>query len=149
MSLQYSIGQLARAAEVPTSTIRYYERIGLLAPSGRSAAGYRFYGRGAVEQIGFIRAAQAAGFGLDDIGSLIQARDESPEPCPEVRKLIDERLAVVERKLADLSRVKRYLRAAKRRCGERRVPARCNVLEELAESAARRKAPRSRREIRA
>ena len=43
MPFPYTIGQFARAVGVPTSTIRYYERIGLLQPSGRSGGNYRFY----------------------------------------------------------------------------------------------------------
>src|SRR6266516_2132117 len=39
----YNIGQLARAAGVPVSTLRYYERVGLLAPAGRAHNNYRFY----------------------------------------------------------------------------------------------------------
>ena len=54
-----TIGEVARAAGVATTTLRYYEREGLLAPTERSRAGYRLYDDGAVERLAFIRAAQA------------------------------------------------------------------------------------------
>ena len=68
-----SIGQLAREAGVAATALRYYEREGVLAPTVRSRAGYRLYSREAVEQLGFIRSAQAVGFTLDDIraGNLV------------------------------------------------------------------------------
>jgi len=48
MDTTYTIGQLARAAGVPTSTVRYYERIELLQPAGRTAGNYRLYGEDAL-----------------------------------------------------------------------------------------------------
>ena len=61
MASPYTIGQLARAAGLPTSTLRYYERAGLLEPTGRSEGNYRLYGEEALERLRFIRAAQATG----------------------------------------------------------------------------------------
>ena len=43
MRQSYTIGELSKEANVPTSTIRYYERAGILRPSGRSAGNYRVY----------------------------------------------------------------------------------------------------------
>jgi DNA-binding transcriptional MerR regulator len=57
MEIAYTISQLARAAGVPTSAVRYYERIGLLQPHGRTGGNYRLYGKEALERLRFIRAA--------------------------------------------------------------------------------------------
>ena len=65
-----TIGQVARTAGVATPTLRYYEQEGLLSPTTRSRAGYRLYDEQAVEQLRFIRSAQAVGFTLDDIRTL-------------------------------------------------------------------------------
>src|SRR5215813_5732090 len=89
----YTIGQLARAAGVPTSTVRYYERIGLLHPDARTAGNYRLYGEDALECLRFIRAAQRTGFTLEDITALLQLRDVTPELCQEVQVLIEARLS--------------------------------------------------------
>ena len=62
-----TIGQIAKAAGVPTSTVRYYERAGLLRPTSRTAANYRVYSAGDLERLRFIRAAQATGFQLEDV----------------------------------------------------------------------------------
>jgi hypothetical protein len=53
-----TIGRLAKTAGVPVDTIRYYEKVGLLAPPRRSATGYRHYGAETVERLGFIAQAK-------------------------------------------------------------------------------------------
>src|SRR5260370_200585 len=67
-----SIGQVANATGGATTALRDYEREGVLKPTLRSQAGYRLYGRPALEQLEFIRAAQAAGFTLDDGRVLVE-----------------------------------------------------------------------------
>ncbi len=56
-----SIGELANAAGVPATTVRYYERAGLLVPETRTSGNYRSYGFHSLERLQFIRSAQAAG----------------------------------------------------------------------------------------
>lgn len=67
--MSLSIGQLAKAAGVPTSALRYYERIGLLEPDGRTGGNYRYYSDDALRRLRFIRAAHATGFRLDEASS--------------------------------------------------------------------------------
>ena len=50
MDACYTIGQLAKTAGVPTSTVRYYERRGLLTSEARSRGNYRLYGPAALER---------------------------------------------------------------------------------------------------
>lgn len=68
-----TIGQLAKQVNVRTSTLRYYEKEGLLTPNGRSAAGYRLYKTTAVQKIQLIQRAQRLGFSLADIRPLLHA----------------------------------------------------------------------------
>ncbi|MCI0657218.1 MAG: MerR family transcriptional regulator, partial [Acidobacteria bacterium] len=84
MKQRLTIGQLAKEAGVPTSTVRYYERSQILQPEGRTQGNYRIYGPGALERLRFIRAAQSHGFTLDDIESLFAFRDGGTAPCKEV-----------------------------------------------------------------
>jgi DNA-binding transcriptional MerR regulator len=65
------IGELSRASGVSASRIRFYETAGLLAPSGRTPAGYRLYGDEAVQVLRIIDYAQLAGFTLAEIKSLL------------------------------------------------------------------------------
>lgn len=58
------IGEIAALAGVPTATVRYYERRGLIAAPARSRAGYRQYGLETARRLRFIKRAQALGFTL-------------------------------------------------------------------------------------
>lgn len=122
-----TIGAVAQAAGVATTTLRYYEREGLLSPSERSRAGYRLYDDGAVERLEFIRAAQAVGFTLSDIRALLELDGDSP--CKQVQSLIEGRLAEVDAKLADLTRVRSTLADALQRC--RKSKKGCAVVADL------------------
>ena len=61
MAKTFTIGALAKAAGVPTSSIPFYERERLLRPSSRSVSNYRLYSESELERFRFIRAAQATG----------------------------------------------------------------------------------------
>ncbi len=61
------IGEIAKAAGVTTSRIRFYERGGIIAPGDRGANGYRDYPAQLVAQLRFIEQAQGLGFTLKEI----------------------------------------------------------------------------------
>jgi Predicted transcriptional regulators len=61
-----TIGKLARDNGLATETLRHYERLGLIAPSQRSASNYRLYDAAAAQRLRFIRRAQALGFSLSE-----------------------------------------------------------------------------------
>lgn len=126
MASKLTIGELAAAAEVPTSTVRYYERAGLLRPSGRSSSNYRLYSSQELERLRFIRAAQSTGFTLDDIKQLLR-----PAACGKVQGLIEARLAEVASRMKELRHVDRVLRASLAECRAHEVTGRCKVVDEL------------------
>lgn len=128
---QYTISQLARAAEVPTTTVRYYERVGLLRPDDRSAGNYRLYDGESLQTLKFIRSAQSIGFTLDDVKTLLSMRNRAPASCRQVQSLIEERLADVDRRLKDLRHVRTVLKAALGKCRENEPQGRCVVIESL------------------
>ena len=131
MSDGFTIGELARTVGVPTSTVRYYEREGLLRPDGRTGANYRVYGADAVERLRFIRAAQASGFSLEDVATLLSLRDGRTAPCREVQDLIESRLTDVTERLKDLARVERVLKASLKLCRQNERRGRCEVIDTL------------------
>ena len=124
-----SIGQVARAAGVATTTLRYYEREGVLIPTGRSEAGYRLYDQRAVEQLAFIRSAQAVGFTLEDIHMLLNLDGAQKSKKKDVQALIEKRLVDVEQKMNDLKRVSTALRNAREKC--LRSDGACPVIKDL------------------
>lgn len=126
MGAQLTIGELARAAGVPTSTVRYYERKRLLRPSARSASNYRLYSEEDLERLRFIRAAQATGFTLGDVTKLLR-----PAPCGKVQELIEERLGQVAKRMKELRHVQRVLHASLETCREHEASGRCHVVDEL------------------
>ena len=69
--MMITIGQLAKQMGIRTSTLRYYEKEGLIQPNGRTEAGYRLYAPTAADRIHFIQRAQRLGFSLADIRGLL------------------------------------------------------------------------------
>ena len=61
---------------MPTTTVRYYERIGLVKPTARSGSNYRTYGLDSLERLRFVRTAQSAGLSLDDVAILLRLSDD-------------------------------------------------------------------------
>lgn len=129
-----TIGELAEAAGVPTSTVRYYERAKLLKPSTRSPSNYRLYSTADLDRLRFIRAAQATGFALDDVTKLLR-----PAPCGSVQRLIEDRLEGVGERMKELRHVQKVLRAALAECQGHANTGRCKVVDDL---SARAKRPR-------
>ena len=126
MAKHVTIGELAEAADVPTSTIRYYERARLLKPSTRSPSNYRLYSAGDLERLRFIRAAQATGFTLADVTKLLR-----PAACGSVQRLIEERLDQVGNRMKELRHVQKVLRAAFAECQSHEKSGRCKVVDDL------------------
>ncbi len=126
------IGDLAKQVGVTPDTIRYYEREGLLPAAERTPSGYRDYGPDAVNDLLFIKKAQALGLKLSDVREVLEISSGGKPPCEHVRATVSARLVEVEERLRDL----RALRATLRETLERvdRAPApkagcRCVVIE--------------------
>ncbi len=134
MQKRLTISELAQAADVPASTIRYYDRVGLVRPAGRTRGNYRFYTPEARERLRFIRAAQATGFRLEDIAALLQLRDRPGVPCREVQDLIETRLSEVRTQLANLRQVEEHLDCSLQICRAAEPARRCAVIECLSQS---------------
>jgi DNA-binding transcriptional MerR regulator len=105
------IGEAARRAGVTAPTIRYYEEIGLLPKALRSSAGYRSYTDGTVEELRFIRKAQALGFSLDEIRGILRLSRSGRRPCAEVLALARQHLAALDERLRRLQAFRAQLAA--------------------------------------
>lgn len=95
------IGDLATRAGVSADTLRYYERRGLLQPSGRRASGYREYPPEAEDVVRFIKHAQALGFTLAEVEELLTMRQGSArrEVGLEVRDVAMAKIVDIDEKL--------------------------------------------------
>lgn len=110
-----TISVLADTLGLRTDTLRYYDRLGLLRPSGRTAAGYRLYDEEASERLQFIKGAQRMGLRLGDIKELLEVRDRGQCPCGHTRVLVERRLAEVNSEIRQLTGVRRQLLELKKR----------------------------------
>ncbi|HZV27588.1 MAG TPA: heavy metal-responsive transcriptional regulator [Acidothermaceae bacterium] len=97
------IGEVAEAVRLPSQTIRFYERKGLLPEPSRAANGYRTYDEATMTRVKFIRTAQTAGLTLVEIRGIIELRDDGHIPCTHVTNLIDDKLADVRRRISELA----------------------------------------------
>jgi MerR family mercuric resistance operon transcriptional regulator len=111
-----TISRLAQATNVPTSTIRFYERRGLIKPDARTASNYRSYFPCTVERLKFIRAAQADGFSLKNVREMLALTYSDDPPCDEVAALIERRLGDVRQRLRELREVERALAVSLKSC---------------------------------
>ena len=109
---ELTIGEVARRAGVATSSIRYYERIGLLPKPDRSG-GQRRYEPDVLGKLGFIGVAQSAGFKLREIKELIDGVDDLGAS---MRLLSSQKLGEVEALLERTTAMKGWLEVAQE-CG--------------------------------
>jgi len=70
-----TVGQLAELAGVTVRTLHHYDEIGLLSPSGRTAAGYRAYGAADVERLRQVLTYRRLGFALREVADLVNDPD--------------------------------------------------------------------------
>lgn len=137
----YTIGELARQAELPTTTIRFYERQGLIKPERRSGSNYRLYSAESVERLRFIRAAKEAGFTVENIRTLLLLKDDAKPPSQEVEHLVEQRLESVTEQIHQLRTIERILGEWLMICRDAQKCGRCGVLDQL--EATSRRAQRS------
>lgn len=104
-----TVGALAKAVGLSPDGVRYYERLGLLKPLARSPGGYRLYGEEALDRLRFIRQAQALGLSLKEIRALVEAMEEGHPPCAEVRQVLKEKVALLDRRIAELTALREAL----------------------------------------
>ncbi len=129
--MSMTIGKVARKAGVNVQTLRYYERIGLMKPSGRGESGYRFYHSDAVQRLSFIKHAQQLGFSLEDIGALLDLRVSDPSHCPEVRRKAEAKMEDVRARIKRLKRMEQVLEELIQSCVERLETDPCPILKSL------------------
>ena len=99
------ISELAESVGVPVSTVRYYERIGLLAEPGRTSSGYREYDDESATRLLFISRARRLGLNCDQVASLlpIWGGSNCTSAHDEVGRLIEDKKAEIATRIAELS----------------------------------------------
>ena len=129
-----TISGLAQSGDVGVETVRYYQRRGLLAEPPKPAAaggGVRRYGDEDVRRLRFIRAAQAAGFSLEEIAELLEL-DASSDRA-RARALARARLQEIDRRIADLQTARSWLSDLERECAKGKTGP-CPIIQAFAAS---------------
>lgn len=126
-----SIGHLAKTTGTKVETIRWYEKVGLIAPPARTGGNYRAYAPDDLARLSFIRRARDLGFSLDQVRALIDITEQRERDCGTVNVIASEHLTEVDRKIADLTALRRELAKVIATCQGGTV-ADCRILEALA-----------------
>ncbi|MCS5487271.1 MerR family transcriptional regulator [Curtobacterium flaccumfaciens pv. beticola] len=77
------IGELAERAGMSLRTIRHYDEVGLLVPSGRTTGGFRVYTGDDLERLLVIRRMKPLGFTLDEMAELLRVVDGLRDADPD------------------------------------------------------------------
>jgi len=118
--MKTTIAGLAREGGVGVETIRYYQRRGLLPTPARGGSpghgsAIRHYGEQDISRLRFIRAAQSAGFTLEQIAELIAL--DATEDRARARALARERIAALDARIAELQSARDALARLAHECG--------------------------------
>lgn len=127
-----TIGQLAAAAGVHVETVRYYQRESLMPTPQRAYGSIRRYQADDVKRLRFIKRAQALGFTLEEIATLL-AIDQGSH-CAETRELAVAKLALVDSKMRDLRAMRAALAGMVRQCSVDGDAQHCPAVEALLDS---------------
>jgi MerR family copper efflux transcriptional regulator len=126
-----NIGEAAQASGVSAKMIRHYEAIGLLHAARRTAAGYRVYDGQDIRVLQFIHRGRALGFSLENIASLLALWQDKGRASADVRRLAEQHIAELDRKIGELQSMKRTLETLAHSChGDQRSD--CPILDDLA-----------------
>ncbi len=96
------IGEIAKKAEMPVKTVRYYADIDLVSPNGRTDAGYRTYNDAALRKLVFIRHARAFDFSIEECRELLGLFTDQQRTSADVKSIAQKRLAQIEAKQTEL-----------------------------------------------
>jgi MerR family transcriptional regulator, mercuric resistance operon regulatory protein len=129
--VRLTIGELARASEVNVETIRYYQRIGLLAEPRKPPGGIRKYPEESARRIRFIKRAQRLGFSLKEISELLQLGDGH---CDQVRKLAEQKRNRIVGQINDLKAMQGVLDELIECCLSDRSTKHCSLIDSLSDS---------------
>lgn len=124
----FTIGQLSRSIGVNIETIRYFEKVGLIASPPRTEGGHRVYGDDHRRALGFIRRARELGFTPEEVRGMVALGGPTDACCDEVREIASRHLDTVRRKVADLARLEKLLASTIERCSGDHVP-QCAIID--------------------
>nr|WP_086470869.1 helix-turn-helix domain-containing protein [Devosia lucknowensis] len=127
-----AIGKASASSGVKSTTIRYYEDIGLLPSPPRTDGGRRTYDRKDVERLTFIRHSRELGFEIEQIRTLLALQDHPDQSCADADTIAKARLVEIKAKIASLTALQAELERMVDGCSHGRVET-CKVIDILAD----------------
>jgi len=126
-----TIGEVAKQAQVRIETLRYYERLGLVAPPPRNGSNYRLYPSESVRRVQFIKRAQHLGFSLKEIAELLALRATPENPCADIRTHTQAKIDAIDAKIRALHAMKCTLTQLVAECPGEGAVTDCPILASL------------------
>lgn len=110
MNKLLKIGEVSETTGLPVKTIRYYEDIGLLAPTvERSEARYRLFHTQVLNRLAFIKRSQSLGLNLKEIQQILAVHDHGELPCGEVKQHLEAKVAEITQQIEALNTLRTEL----------------------------------------
>lgn len=132
-----TVKQVADRVGLPSRTVRYYDRIGLVTAGDRTPSGYRLYSEEDEGKLRFVRQAKALGLSLEEIRNLMAAAERGccGEVMPELERVLEDKVAEIDTRIAELSalrdRLSAYSAGKGSGCGCKGHGAFCNCLADI------------------
>lgn len=126
---QYTRKQLADAASIGVEAVRFYEKLKILPPPKRSAAGYRLYDSEDLALVRYVKRAQELGFSLNEIRDLLEITSSPSATRAELRAVANAKLHTVQSKIRDLQKMADVLKHLLEECDGRGKIRGCPIFE--------------------
>jgi DNA-binding transcriptional MerR regulator len=130
-----TIAELGRHSGVGVETVRYYQRLGLLAVPPMRDRAYRRYGQDALAELEFVRRCKALGFSLKDVAVLAQLRRLHRGTCAKLHDQLAALSAQLDTKRREIEAQQRAVRALLEACSGGKALAECGALAKLEKGA--------------
>ncbi len=104
-----TISKIAELAGVGVETVRFYQRKELLREP-KAVGAFRIYSPEDAQRILFIKRAQDLGFTLNEVKELLELNTKSRTTCSKVKLKTEQKIKEIEKKIEDLTRMKKSLR---------------------------------------
>ena len=125
------IGELASVTGCSIQTIRYYEKENLLPSTQRTEGNFRLDDKAAVDLLLFIKHCRSLDLSLKEIRQLLALKRSPGAQCDKVNRMMDAHIQQVEDRIAELTQLRRQLKALRRSCSSDRTVEQCGILQNL------------------
>jgi len=128
----FSIGILSKRTDTKVTTIRYYEKMGLIDEPSRSEGNQRQYSQAHLERLSFIRHARELGFTINDIRDLISLEAKNNRSCKKVHEIAKQNLQSIRQRMKKLKLLEAELKRIEAMTDNGRID-KCRVIQALAD----------------